>query len=568
VRGSTDKEEIVKKAVIYLRVSTAAQADKDIDPEGYSIPAQRRACYRKAEELASEVVEEFVDRGESARSADRPQLQAMLLRLRKAKDIDYVIVHKLDRLARSREDDVMITIVIRKAGAQLVSTAENIDDTPTGKMVHGMMATVAEWFSANNGVEALKGMTEKARKGGTPGKAPIGYLNVRQLVDGREIRTVAIDELRAPIVLWAFQAYATGEWTLQDLTDELGRRGLRSLPIGKKPAMALTKSRVSHMLNSRYYVGIVTFSGVEYPGRHEPLIMPELFLQVQDVLSGRRYAGEKRRTHHHYLKGTIFCKECRSRLTLTLARGRHGGLYLYFFCLGRQRGNGCLKKFAPVDVVDKKVEQLYAAVQLEPQQMEKLRKGLAKELADTRQLRGRQASRQKSRLAKLESERATLMQALYARAIPMDLFQAEQARISRERTEAESVLHGTQDGFDATERAILQGLDLAENLDAAYLKGSERVRRLINQAWWEKIVVEDEGPGGGKLTEHASALVGNAMAGPRSRAAEAADVVFSGGGLSMSGLVRQEGLEPPTYRSEVCRSVQIELLALPSESTD
>ena len=38
----------MKRAVLYLRVSTAAQADKDRDPEGYSIPAQREACLRKA----------------------------------------------------------------------------------------------------------------------------------------------------------------------------------------------------------------------------------------------------------------------------------------------------------------------------------------------------------------------------------------------------------------------------------------------------------------------------------------------------------------------------------------
>ena len=48
----------MKQAVLYLRVSTAAQADKDRDPEGYSIPAQRDACLRKAEQLEAEVVEE------------------------------------------------------------------------------------------------------------------------------------------------------------------------------------------------------------------------------------------------------------------------------------------------------------------------------------------------------------------------------------------------------------------------------------------------------------------------------------------------------------------------------
>ncbi len=54
-----------KRAVIYLRVSTARQAETDVDPEGYSIPSQRTACERRAESLDADIVDEYVDRGES-----------------------------------------------------------------------------------------------------------------------------------------------------------------------------------------------------------------------------------------------------------------------------------------------------------------------------------------------------------------------------------------------------------------------------------------------------------------------------------------------------------------------
>jgi DNA invertase Pin-like site-specific DNA recombinase len=69
---------MAKTAVIYLRVSTERQARKGGSSEGYSIPAQRDACLRKAKELGAEVIAEYVDAGESARGADRPQLKAML----------------------------------------------------------------------------------------------------------------------------------------------------------------------------------------------------------------------------------------------------------------------------------------------------------------------------------------------------------------------------------------------------------------------------------------------------------------------------------------------------------
>src|SRR5262249_2892121 len=121
-----------KRAVIYLRVSTVKQMQKDDDPEGYSLPAQRESCVRKAEALDAEVVEIFIDRGESAKTADRPEFQKMLQFVKAQGDIDYVILDKVDRFARNRRDDANMLFDLRMAGATLVSVKENIDETPGG----------------------------------------------------------------------------------------------------------------------------------------------------------------------------------------------------------------------------------------------------------------------------------------------------------------------------------------------------------------------------------------------------------------------------------------------------
>jgi site-specific DNA recombinase len=103
-------------ALIYLRVSTKEQAAKGDSDEGYSIPAQREACLRHCAEKGWNVSDEFVDAGESARSADRPNLKAMLARIAEG-DIGAVVVHKIDRLARNIEDHVAIRAGLRKAGS-------------------------------------------------------------------------------------------------------------------------------------------------------------------------------------------------------------------------------------------------------------------------------------------------------------------------------------------------------------------------------------------------------------------------------------------------------------------
>ena len=75
------QKRTARRAVIYVRVSSSQQADTDYDPEGFSIPAQREACPRKAASLGLQVVDEFVDRGESAKTANRAGLQALLTRV-------------------------------------------------------------------------------------------------------------------------------------------------------------------------------------------------------------------------------------------------------------------------------------------------------------------------------------------------------------------------------------------------------------------------------------------------------------------------------------------------------
>lgn len=84
-------------------------------------------------------------------------------------------------------------------------------------LLHGIMSSIAEFYSKNLVTEVTKGLTQKFETGGTPMHAPIGYLNVRKRDEqGREYRTVEIDPERASLVRWVFEQYATGNapsWT-------------------------------------------------------------------------------------------------------------------------------------------------------------------------------------------------------------------------------------------------------------------------------------------------------------------------------------------------------------------
>ena len=153
--------------------------------EGYSLPIQRAKAYDKARDLGANVVEEFVEAGKSAKTADRGELQRMLAYIEEH-PVDYVIVYKVDRLIRNRMDDFVITMAMEQAGVQLASCIEHIDNTAAGRFSHGLMALIANWYSDNLSEEIKNKGLAKVQAGGTVGKAPIGYLNVRLKINGRE----------------------------------------------------------------------------------------------------------------------------------------------------------------------------------------------------------------------------------------------------------------------------------------------------------------------------------------------------------------------------------------------
>jgi site-specific DNA recombinase len=248
--------------------------------------------------------------------------------------------NKLDRWARSQREDLVADFVLELAQCSLVSCSEPIDRTAAGRLLHGMLASVNEYQSRNMSDEIKRKRLIKIQDGGTPGPARLGYKNVGE--GGR--RWVEIYPEPAAIIQWCFVAYATGEWTVKDLHAEATERGLLTKGGPNTPRKQLSISQMHRLLASPYYKGIVTFNGVKYQGKHERLVDDETWQQVQDILAAHRN-GEKQRVHPHYLKGTIFCGHCGSRLCVNYSRGKLGVVYPYYFCVGRhQRRTTCMLK--------------------------------------------------------------------------------------------------------------------------------------------------------------------------------------------------------------------------------
>lgn len=130
----------MKRGLIYLRVSTAAQADS-----GVSLDAQKAKTEAMATVQDAVIVETIIDAGESAKSLQRPGMEQLLAMVNR-KEVDTVIVYKLDRLTRSVKDLAELLDLFDRRGVSLVSVEESLDTaSAAGRLVLNIMASVSQW---------------------------------------------------------------------------------------------------------------------------------------------------------------------------------------------------------------------------------------------------------------------------------------------------------------------------------------------------------------------------------------------------------------------------------------
>ena len=129
---------------LYARVSSDRQ---DVD---LSVAAQLRALRDYAEKNGHVVVHEYIDEAESGWVDDRPQFNKMIEEAR-SPDAAFreILVWKFSRFTRKREHAVAYKSMLRRRGVRVVSITENADDTPSGKLLEGIIESVDEFYSEN-----------------------------------------------------------------------------------------------------------------------------------------------------------------------------------------------------------------------------------------------------------------------------------------------------------------------------------------------------------------------------------------------------------------------------------
>lgn len=298
------------RGACYVRVSTENQL------ENYSIEEQtsRLKAYCKAKDI--HIVNFYIDGGYSGGNMNRPALQQLLLDIEHS-SIDTVIVYKLDRLSRSQKDTLMlIEDKFLVHHVDFISVNENFDtSTPLGRAMIGILSVFAQLEKDQITERFTMGRIGRAKNGyyHGGGYAPTGY----DYIGGN----LVVNDYEALQVKELYKRFASGH-TLHDCWQYMQKKYTTKYGAWKSEAL------VRNVLKNELYLGKVKFKGTTYPGKHEPIITPELFNEVQKLFS----SSQKNKNSFlrspfkasTLLSSLIYCGKCGAKF-----HGEHGNYSCY-----------------------------------------------------------------------------------------------------------------------------------------------------------------------------------------------------------------------------------------------
>lgn len=452
------------KSIVYARVSS-----KEQEQEGYSIPAQLKLMTEYASKNDLFIIKEFVD-VETAKKAGRTHFNEMLRFLAEHKEIKHVLVEKTDRLLRNITDYATIDQLMTFNDLTLHLIKENIclsrDSRSNEKFIFGIKALMAKNYIDNLSEETKKGQREKAEQGIYPSLAPVGYLNY---TDEKGRRCIRVDQELAPYIQRMFALYATGNYSLSTLRKEMVEDGF-TYRSGKR----FHRSHVEKILKNEFYTGVFYWNGKKYVNAsHPPLIDLPTFNRVQTILRNP-YKNKSRKDLFPY-SNLIKCAKCGCALSGQIQKER----FIYYHCTG-YKGN-CHTPYLRQEVIDAKIGEFLKRLQLSPQEVENVYKGMQESLREKIEYHNEAVRSLEQKIAILQKRiDAAYIDKIDGR-IPEIFWREQTDKWIKDKEDATSKLlaHQRSDGHYLTSARIV--LELANRAYDLFMKqDSLEKRKLVN----------------------------------------------------------------------------------------
>ena len=223
-----------------------------------------------------------------------------------------ILVWKFSRFARNQEESIVYKSMLKKqCNIDVISITEPLIDGPFGTLIERIIEWMDEYYSINLSNEVLRGMTEKAMRGGYQTTPPYGYAS------SSHGKPFAVVPAEAEIVKYIFEEYA---YAHKDPTAIA--RALNERKILTKRKGLFERRNITYILKNQFYIGKLIWNGIERDGIHETFISKELFEEANERLNAT-FTPKRRRnisTCSHWLSGLVKCSHCGASLAYNYSK--------------------------------------------------------------------------------------------------------------------------------------------------------------------------------------------------------------------------------------------------------
>ena len=314
-----------KTAVAYARYSSAGQRDVSIEQQLADIRA-----YAAREGYT--IIHEFADHARSGFShTDKRTAFQNMLSAAESGTFDTVLVWKVDRFGRNREDSAVYKGRLRRRGVKVIYVMEPIPDGSAGILLEGMLEATAEWYSVALSENVKRGMDDNASRCIYNGARVLGY-------ECGPDRHYQIVPESAALVRQIYSMCIAGN-SVSAIARALNDSGLRN-PYGK----LWTHTFIYRVLTCEKYTGIYIWKDLRVPGGMPAILDRKTWEDAQAMLQRNIRNKATSNPVPFLLTGKAFCGYCKKPLIGDAGTSKTGKVHHYYACQGKKRRSGCQKK--------------------------------------------------------------------------------------------------------------------------------------------------------------------------------------------------------------------------------
>lgn len=465
-------------SVVYTRVSTKEQAENN-----NSLNTQLKYCNEHCHRRGYSNEAFFGGTYESAKDDERKEFQRMINFVKRSKKkIHVIVVYNFDRFSRSGANAIYIASELKKRGIAVESVTQPTEAfTPGGELQQNIYFSFSQYENSTRRKRMMDGVKEALEAGKWPTKPPFGYTAITEN-GSRRIVVNEDGELLRKAFRWKLQ-YGIENTVI---VGRLQAAGCKMYP-----------QKLKKIFQNPFYCGLMVhraLNGEVVAGTHPPIVSRRQFLKLNGVVTYSQDRGKAAGKEYPFtpLRSLVFCEKCGRQFTAYSRTKKSKKLrtedrravyqyskpYHYYKCPTTGCGVNLNANALHTAFLDE-LKALQLPVDLVPLAREIMLETWEELNAENVQL----VADLKGQLRAVEAEIEELDERLYAKEVPMKIYDKFSGKLEDKKFEILDALEKASEKISNPQKYIDTSLEYAANLPVLWenrkFSGRQKLQKLV-----------------------------------------------------------------------------------------